>query len=67
MPFNIWGDFVPVEPSGCQYCGIGKRTHRQRWIGEVGWHSWAEPTKQQRYERIRMNYTDRRKDRDRER
>ena len=59
MPINIWGDFVPVDPSGCQYCGFSSATHYQQWSGEVGWHTHVPPTKEQRYERIRANARDR--------
>lgn len=60
MPINIWGDFVPFDPSACRWCGIPKRNHLQRWRPlPVGWHVWIEPTKEQRYARIRANAADR--------
>lgn len=59
MPINIWGDFVPVDPSGCQHCGINESQHLQRWKPPVGWHTHVPPTKEQRYERIRANARDR--------
>ena len=61
MPFNMWGDFVPVDPSGCQYCWFSRRNHAYRWSSEVGFHSYIEPTKEQRYARIRENARDRKR------
>ena len=60
MPFNMWGDFVPYNPSGCKYCEYDKSNHCSRWSGGgIGWHSYTEPTKEQRYARIRENARDR--------
>lgn len=60
MPINIWGEFVPVDPSGCRYCGFSSETHYSQWAPlPTGWHTHVPPTKEQRYERIRANARDR--------
>lgn len=62
MPVDIWGNFVPLNPSGCRHCGFGESNHCDRWSPQpVGWHTWTEPTKEQRYERIRTNAADRKR------
>jgi hypothetical protein len=41
------------SPNGCRWCGLEERDHFQRWKPPVGWHQWAEPTSEQRKERMR--------------
>lgn len=58
MPINIWGDFVPHNVSGCQYCEYSEEVHGVCW-SDGAWHEYTPPTKEQRYTRIRANAADR--------
>ena len=40
------------SPSGCRWCEIERHEHVRRWSAAAGWHSWTEPTMEQRKERI---------------
>jgi hypothetical protein len=44
---------VTATPQGCQYCGIPRSEHMQRWTQAAGWHQWEQPTQQQT--KARMN------------
>lgn len=50
---------LPVEPSACRFCDVPEREHMQRWKSGVGWHVWAEPTQEQRKERMLARAADR--------
>lgn len=39
-------------PSGCRHCGVEAREHLQRWTAAARWHSWVEPTQEQRKARM---------------
>lgn len=41
-----------IEPNGCKHCGVGKRSHPALWSQGLGWHQYAEPTDEQRLERM---------------
>ncbi len=38
---------MTAEPSGCRWCGIGKRRHGRQWTDDAGWHPWEQPTREQ--------------------
>lgn len=41
------------NPSGCGRCGIDERDHSMSWDRHLGeYHTWEEPTLQQRRERM---------------
>jgi len=45
-----------ANPSGCRHCGIDKHGHLSQWAPHpVGWHTWAEPTMEQRKSAIKAN------------
>lgn len=46
-------------PSGCHHCGRDRRLHFGRWSDEVGWHTFAEPTRELIAERMRAKYANR--------
>ncbi|MBQ1061316.1 hypothetical protein [Micromonospora sp. C41] len=46
-------DLTP--PLGCGHCGVSQREHCQLWHPGVGWHGWAEPTREQINHRMRRN------------
>jgi len=46
------GGLTPIE--GCLHCGLPKRDHAQRWRSGVGWHTWAEPSPEQRGARAEL-------------
>lgn len=43
----------PEEPNGCRWCGYGRRGHYGFWRAPAGWHTWVEPTDEQRLRRMR--------------
>ena len=44
-------DHLPT-PNGCRWCGIAKAEHYRQWKLPAGWHVWADPTDEQRKERM---------------
>lgn len=44
---------TPPPPSGCRWCGDPQDSHGSQWIASVGMHTWAEPTREQRLQRMR--------------
>lgn len=43
---------MAAEPNGCRHCGAAQRFHCQRWTDAAGWHTWTEPTDEQRKARM---------------
>ena len=41
-----------VTPNGCRHCGTAERQHAQLHHPDVGFHTWVEPTDDQRKERM---------------
>ena len=41
------------EPNACRWCGVPQRGHFQLWKPPVGWHTFAEPTDEQRLARMK--------------
>lgn len=41
-----------AEPGACRWCGRPRDGHYQRWIEPVGWHTFTEPTDEQRKTRM---------------
>lgn len=39
-------------PNACRWCGVDERRHAVSWTPAVGYHSWQEPTVQQRRARF---------------
>jgi hypothetical protein len=50
---------VSTDPSACRWCGLSKEGHMSQWKQPVGWHTWTEPTTEQRYAAIRANAAER--------
>jgi hypothetical protein len=50
---------VSTDPSACRWCGLSKEGHMSQWHAAAGWHTWTEPTTEQRYEAIRANAAER--------
>jgi hypothetical protein len=46
------------EPSGCRWCGIGKRLHFNRWTESVGRHRYEPPTQEQILTRMKARRLD---------
>lgn len=40
------------SPDGCRHCGAQQREHTQSHHPDVGFHTWVEPTGEQRKERM---------------
>ncbi|MEV0247935.1 hypothetical protein AB0H76_15185 [Nocardia sp. NPDC050712] len=40
------------SPNSCRYCDVDRDAHLQRWVPEVDWHGWIEPTDEQRKARM---------------
>lgn len=47
------------NPNGCMWCGTDPQTHLMRWVPDVKWHLWVEPTDAQRKERIQARRANR--------
>lgn len=43
---------VAPSPNGCRWCGKDLRGHVIAWAGSAGYHSWSEPTPEQRRARM---------------
>lgn len=43
-----------VDVNGCRHCGALARGHANRWIARVGWHTYAEPTTEERLARFKL-------------
>ena len=41
-----------ATPDGCRHCGTAERAHSQMHHRDVGFHTWVEPTSEQRKERM---------------
>lgn len=52
-------DKIP-NPNGCRWCGVDKEDHLQRWDPNVKWHTWVEPTVEQRKKRMHDRQAQRR-------
>ncbi len=52
MPDFIWPDNLAV-PNGCRWCGHDRHGHFSGWHRGGEWHTWAEPTDEQRLTRMR--------------
>lgn len=35
-------------PNGCTHCGLPERAHLRVWTDGTGWHTWVEPSDEQR-------------------
>lgn len=40
------------SPNGCAACGADKDMHAQRWMPDVGWHTWIAPDDEVRKARM---------------
>lgn len=49
------------DPSACRHCGVSQRGHYSRWMPDVGYHQWTEPTWEQRRAAILHNANERKK------
>ncbi|GAB2468167.1 hypothetical protein GCM10027187_40450 [Streptosporangium sandarakinum] len=56
-PLPAEGKPIP-NPGGCRWCGVDKYAspsglnsdpydHVSRWVPDVGWHPWTQPTTEQ--------------------
>lgn len=41
-----------ASPNACRWCDIDRENHLQRWMPGTRWHTWVEPTDEQRKARI---------------
>lgn len=41
-------------PEGCEWCGVGRREHAQRWTAPYGWHTFLQPTRTTIERRMRL-------------
>jgi hypothetical protein len=40
------------NPNSCRHCEVDREEHLQRWHPDAGWHTWIEPTSEQRKARM---------------
>lgn len=53
--FEVTDRITPADipnPDACRHCGTAQREHAQLHHPNVGFHEWAEPTDEQRKERM---------------